>query len=84
MLLFLDERNEHILLIESDTISENNRCPSRVLDKESVRVLQRFCEKPFVVPKALKGAEGEGKKVRAEKNLNFSYLLISFFLWFLH
>lgn len=46
---------------------------SLVLDKESVRVLQRFHEKPFVVPKALKA---EGKKDKAEKNLNLNYLLI--------
>lgn len=45
----------------------------RVLDKESVRVLQRFREKPFVVPKALKA---EGKKDKPEKNLNLNCLLI--------
>lgn len=58
-----EEKNgETSRLIESDTMSENNRCPlvARVLDKESLRVPRRFHGKPFVVLEALEGEETTG------------------------
>lgn len=74
LILFLDERNEHtfcsLKVIQSRKITDVS---SRVFDKESARVPQKFREKPFVVSKVLKG---EGKKDKAEKNLNLNYLLI--------
>lgn len=57
-------------MIQSRKITD---VPSRVFDKESVRVLQRFREKPFVVPKALKA---KGKGIELKKNLNLNCLLI--------
>lgn len=73
LILFLYERSEHILLIENDTISENNRCLFSSAWQRKRSRTSEIREKPFVVPKALKA---EGKKDKPKKNLNLNCLLI--------
>jgi len=52
--LFLEEgRNEHALLIESDTISENNRCLLECLTKKAY--LGDFVKSPLSCPKRVGG-----------------------------
>lgn len=77
-LLFLRGRREKetSALIESDTISENNRCPlvARVLGKESLReYLGRFHGKPFVVLETLGGDETTGAARRENSPIRIIY-----------
>jgi len=67
------KRIRALSLIESDTISENNRCLLECLTKKAPAYLGDFVKSPLSCPKR---SSCGGKKGRPGKNLGSNYLLI--------
>jgi len=76
--LFSDEGRKRIRalsLIESDTISENNRCLLECSTKKAPAYLGDFVKSPLSCARSASARAG-GKKGRPGKNLGSNYLLI--------